>query len=240
MKKKTILSITLAVLLAGGALLANSWVGRVSADSGSTSDALMMMTKGGPGGSDEDLAAALGISVEDLTAAVEKAFTSAVDAALEAEYITASQAETLKEGNTNFRSLYRYLGETERAEFDQDVYLAEALGITEEELADAVAAVKQARIDQLVADGVLTQEQADLQAAYQALRGSTTFAATMKQAMTDAINAEVKAGTLTQAQADLIIANLDAMPMGFGIGMHEMRGMEGAGGMGEHRGPGGR
>lgn len=239
MKKKTILSITLAVLLISGALLANNWVGRVSADSGTTTDAITL-TKGGPGGSDEDLAAALGISVEDLTAAVEKAFTAAVDAALEAETITASQAETLKAGNANFRSLYRYLGETERVEFDQDVYLAEALGITEEELADAVAAVKQARVDQLVADGTITQEEADLQAAYQALRESDTFEANMKQAMTDAINAEVKAGTLTQAQADLIIANLDAMPMGFGIGMHEMRGMEGAGGMGEHRGPGGR
>jgi len=240
MKKKTIILITMTVLLAGGALLANSWVGQVSADSGSTTDALMMMTKGGPGGSDEDLAAALGISVEDLTAAVEKAFTSAVDAALEAETITASQAETLKEGNTNFRSLYRYLGETERAEFDQDVYLAEALGITKEELADAVAAVKQARIDQLVADGVLTQEQADLQAAIQALRGSSTFEATMKQAMTDAINAEVTAGTLTQTQADLLIANLAEMPIPYPMGMHGMRGMEGFGGMGGHRGPGGR
>ena len=239
MKKKTILSITLAVLLISGALLANNWVGRVSADSGTTTDALTL-TKGGPGGSDEDLAAALGISVEDLTAAVEKAFTAAVDAALEAETITASQAETLKAGNANFRSLYRYLGETERAEFDQDVYLAEALGITEEELADAVAAVKQARVDQLVADGTITQEEADLQAAYQALRESTTFEASMKQAMTEAINAEVQAGTLTQAQADLLIANLDEMPMEFGMGMHGMRGIEGAGDMGGHRGPGGR
>lgn len=239
MKKKTILSITLAVLLISGALLANNWVGRVSADSGTTTDALTL-TKGGPGGSDEDLAAALGITIEDLTAAEQKAFTSAVDAALKAEYITTSQAETLKAGTANFRNLYRYLSETERAEFDQDVYLAQALGITEEELKAGYDAMEQARIDQLVADGVLTQEQADLQAAYQALRGSTTFAATMKQAMTDAINAEVKAGTLSQAQADLLIANLDETPMGFGIGMHEMRGMEGAGGMGEHRGPGGR
>ena len=239
MKKKTILSITLAVLLISGALLANNWVGRVSADSGTTTDAITL-TKGGPGGSDEDLAAALGITIEDLTAAEQKAFTSAVDAALKAEYITASQAETLKAGTANFRNLYRYLSETERAEFDQDVYLAQALGLSETELQAAYTKMEQARIEQLVADGVLTQEQADLQAAYQALRGSTTFEATMKQAMTDAINAEVKAGTLTQAQADLIIANLDAMPMGFGMGMHGMRGMEGAGGMGEHRGPGGR
>ena len=233
MKKKIIVSITLAVLLISGALLANNWVGRVSADSGTTTDALTL-TKGGPGGSDEDLAAALGITIEDLTAAEQKAFTSAVDAALKAEYITTSQAETLKAGTANFRNLYRYLSETERAEFDQDVYLAEALGITEEELEAGYDAMEQARIDQLVADGVLTQEQADLQAAYQALRGSTTFAATMKQAMTDAINAEVKAGTLTQAQADLLIANIDEMPMGFGMGKHGLRGREG------RRGPGGR
>lgn len=239
MKKKTIISITLAVLLVSGALLANSWVGRVSASSDTTTDALTL-TKGGPGGSDEDLAAALGISVEDLSAAEEMAFTAAVEAALEAEYITDSQAETLKTGSASFRSLYRYLSETERAEFEQDAYLAEALGISAEELEVAYEAVKQARIDALVADGTITQEQADLQAAYAALRGSTTFEAAMKQAMTDAINAEVTAGTLNQAQADLLIANLDEMPMGFGRGMHGMRGMEGAGGMGGHRGPGGR
>ncbi len=239
MKKKTIISITLAVLLIGGALLANNWVGRVSADSGTTTDALTF-TKGGPDGSDEDLAAALGISVEDLNAAVEKAFASAVDAALDAEYLTASQAETLKAGSASFRSLYRYLSETERAELEQDAFLAEALGISAEELQAAYDAVRQARIDAMVAEGTLTQEEADLQAAYQALRGSTTFEATMKQAMTDAINAEVEAGTLTQAQADLLIANLDEMPMGFGMSMRGMRGMEGFGDMGGHRGPGGK
>jgi hypothetical protein len=242
MKKKTILSITLAVLLIGGTLLANNWVSRVSADSGTTPDAITL-TKGGSGGSDEDLATALGITVDELTAAEQKAFTSAVDAALKAEYITTSQAETLKAGNANFRNLYRYLSETERAEFDQDVYLAEALGISEAELEAAYTAVKQARIDAMVADGTITQEQADLQAAYQALRGSTTFETAMKQAMTDAINAEVEAGTLTQAQADLLIANLDEMPMGFSMGMRVMggmRGMEDFGGMGGHRGPGGR
>lgn len=239
MKKKTILSITLAVLLISGALLANNWVGRVSADSGTTTDALTL-TKGGPGGSDEDLAAALGITIEDLTAAEQKAFTSAVDAALKAEYITTSQAETLKAGTANFRNLYRYLSETERAEFDQDVYLAEALGISETELEAAYDTVRQARIDELVAEGSITQDEADLRAAYQALRESTTFAENMKQAMTEAINAEVEAGTLTQAQADLLIANLDEMPMGFGMGMRGMRGIGGIRGMREHCGPGGR
>ena len=239
MKKKTIITITLAVLLIGGALLANNWVGRVSADSGTTTDALSL-TKGGPGGSDEDLAAALGITVEDLTAAQEKAFTTAVDKALEAEYLTTSQAESLKAGSASFRSLYRYLSETERAEFEQEAFLAESLGISAEELQSAYNAMEQARIDQLVADGAISQDQADLQAAYQALWESTTFEASMKQAMTDAINAEVAAGILTQAQADLLIANLGEMPMGFGMGMHGTRGMEGFGDMGGHRGPGGK
>lgn len=233
MKKKKIITITLAVLLVGGALLASNWVGQVSADSGTTTEALTL-TKGGPDGSDEDLAAALGITVEDLNAAEEKAFTSAVDQALEAEYLTASQAETLKTGSASFRSLYRYLSEAERAEFDQDVYLAEALGISAEELQAAIDAVKQAWKDAMVADGKLTQEDADLQAAYAALKQSTSFEGTIKQGMTDAINAEAAAGTLTQAQADLLIANLDEIPMGFGMGIHGLRGREG------HRGPGGR
>jgi len=236
MKKKTIISITLAVLLIGGALLANNWVGQVSASSGTTTDAFTL-TEGGPGGSYEDLAAALGISVEDLTAAREKAFTSAVDAALEAEYITASQAETLKAGDPIFRMLYRYLSETERAEFDQEVYLAEALGISETELEAAYDAVRQARIDELVAEGTITQDEADLQAAFQALRESPTFTANMKQAMTEAINAEVEAGTLTEAQADLLIANLDEMPMGFGMVMRGMHGIGGIRGMGGRQGP---
>lgn len=239
MKKKTIISITLAVLLIGGALLANNWVGQVSASSGTTTDA-STLTQGGPGGSYQDLAAALGISVEELTAAREKAFTSAVDTALEAEYITASQAETLKAGDPIFRTLYRYLGETERAEFDQEVYLAEALGISETELEAAYDAVRQARIDELVAEGTITQDEADLRAAYQALRESTTFAENMKQAMIEAINAEVEAGTLTQAQADLLIANLNELPMGLGMGMQGMRGFGGIRGMVGRRGPCGR
>lgn len=239
MKKKTIISITMAVLLIGGALLANNWVGRVSASSDTITYADTFI-KDGPGASDEDLAAALGISVEDLNAAQEDAFMSAVDAALESEYITASQAETLKAGNGSFRTLFRYLNKTERAEFDQDLYLAEALGISESELEAAYDAIKQARIDQLVADGIITQAQADLQAAYAALRQSTTFAESMKQAITEAINAEVAVGTLTQAQADLLIANLDEMPMRFGMGVRGLRDWEGFGGMDVYRLPGRR
>lgn len=239
MQKKKIISITLAVLLVGGVLLAYNWVGQVSAYSGTTPN-MDAFSKDGPGELGEDLAAALGISLEELNSAQEEAFLSAIDAALKAEYITASQAETLKTGTGSFRALYRYLNETERAEFEQDVYLAEALGISESELEAAYDAIKQAKINQLVADGVITQDQADLQVAFLALRESSTFAENAKQAMTNAINAEVEAGTLTQAQADLLIEKLDLMPFGFGFSMPGMHGFEGLFGRIELRRPGGR
>jgi hypothetical protein len=52
-----------------------------------------------------------------------------------------------------------------------DEYLAEALGITVEELQAAQKAARAAAIQQAVADGVITQEQADLMSAHDALRG---------------------------------------------------------------------
>ena len=236
-KKKIVLSITLAALLVGGVLLANNWVGQVYASSGTTTftDAALLF---GPGGTGEDLAEALGITAEELDAAQEEAFLSAIDTALKAEYITDSQAESLKAGNGGFRSLFRYLSENERSEFDQAAYLAEALGISGEELEAAYDAIRQARIDELIADGIITQDQADLRVAFLALRESTTFQANMKQAMTDAINSEVEAGTLTQAQADLLIASLEDLPAGFAIGMRGSIGIEDFSPMGGIRRPG--
>lgn len=251
MKKNTIITITIMALLVGGVLLSGLLVKGVAASAQSTPSSSLMI-QDIKGGSDDELAAALGITVEELNTAQQKAFTSAVDAALEAEYITTSQAETLKSGDARFNALYRYLGDTEKEEFNLDVYLAEALGISESELQTAYATVEQAEIDQLVADGVITQEEADLRAAYQALQQSATYADSYKQAMTNAINAEVEAGSITQAQADLLIAQLDEMSGGFGFGMHGMHNrqgfgmdrsgmdeMDGSGGRGKGRGPGG-
>ena len=53
---------------------------------------------------------------------------------------------------------------------DRGTYLAEALGISVEELAAAQETAREAAIAQAVADGLITQEQADLRAAGQALR----------------------------------------------------------------------
>ena len=53
--------------------------------------------------------------------------------------------------------------------FDYDSHLAEALGVTITELEDARQAAKEAALEQAVAEGAITQEQADLIAAHQAL-----------------------------------------------------------------------
>lgn len=53
---------------------------------------------------------------------------------------------------------------------DRGTYLAEALGISVDELEAAQEAARDAAIAQAVADGIITQEQADLRAVGQALR----------------------------------------------------------------------
>jgi hypothetical protein len=54
--------------------------------------------------------------------------------------------------------------------FDYDAFLAEELGVTEEQLQDARQAAHEAALDQAVVEGVITEEQADLILAGQALR----------------------------------------------------------------------
>lgn len=105
-------------------------------------------------------------------------------------------------------------------------YLAEALGITVEELQAAQVKAQDAMIDQAVADGNLTQEQADLMKARQAFM--QYYTGQSQQALEDALSAAVEAGALTQEQADLLLENQGQMG----------RGMFG-GGFGEHGGRGG-
>ena len=54
--------------------------------------------------------------------------------------------------------------------FDYDAFMAETLGVTVTELQDARQAAQRAGLDQAVAEGVITEEKADLMKARQALR----------------------------------------------------------------------
>lgn len=89
-------------------------------------------------------------------------------------------------------------------------YLAEALGITVEELQAAQLKAQDAMTAQAVEDGTLTQEQADLM---QARRAFMQFYAdqTEQQSVEDALSAAVEAGAITQEQADLLLEQQSQM-----------------------------
>ena len=117
-------------------------------------------------------------------------------------------------------------------------FLADALGITVDELQAAQLKARDAMIDKAVADGTLTQEQADLMKARQAFM--QYYAAENAQTMEDALNAAVEAGALTQEQADLLLEQQGQMGRGsFGRGMPD-GGMFGEGSRGGFRGQDGQ
>jgi hypothetical protein len=97
-------------------------------------------------------------------------------------------------------------------------HLAEALGITVEELQTAHLKAQDAMLDQAVEDGVIEQEQADLIKARRAFM--QYYADQTEQSAEDALNAAVEAGAITQEQADLLLEQDGQMGRGrFGGGM---------------------
>jgi hypothetical protein len=181
----------------------------------------------GGGYSSEDLANALGITVEEVNAAYQQANEAALKQAVEAGLITQAQAdEMLARGG--FPHAGRWLGQSD---IDYDALLADALGISVETLQVAYAQAADSRIDQAVADGYLTQEQADLMKGQRALYASESFQSAMQSAFEAAVSQAVSEGLITQAQADLILENANGMGLrGFG----EFHGPGGPGGPGRH------
>jgi hypothetical protein len=131
--------------------------------------------RGGPGfGGSIDyqqlLADALEIPVEQLLAAYETARVAALEQAVDLGLITQERAdERLVWGGMDGKWLdgLRGLGGRRSApgiqsrQIDENALLAEALGITTDELAQARERANQAALDQAVAEGLITQEQAD-------------------------------------------------------------------------------
>ncbi len=123
---------------------------------------------------DTYLAEALGISVEELQAAREKASDAAMEAAVESGEITEEQANLMEarqalKGYINQETLTASaLGITvEELQSARDQGksirdLMDELGITEEDFQAAMKTAYEAVVQQAVEDGVVTQEQADL------------------------------------------------------------------------------
>jgi len=117
-------------------------------------------------GDDTYLAEALGISIEELQSAHEAAQSAAVEQALAEGLITQAQADRISE--SGFRNFRLFTGSD--SGIDMDELLAEALGIPVEELNAARETAKAAAIEQAIAAGQITEEQAALLQARQAIQ----------------------------------------------------------------------
>ncbi len=141
---------------------------------------------------DELLANALGISVDDLAAAQEEARVAAIEQAVDAGLLTREQADQILEGNFGFHGFGMFghhgfghhgFGPFGDDVIDFDALLADALGISVEDLQAARDEAHAAAIAELVDGGYLTQEQADLMAAQRALKEYIDVDALMAEAL---------------------------------------------------------
>lgn len=158
----------------------------------------------GPQAGDQFLADALGITVEELQAAQQKANDAALAQAVEQGLLTQEQADAIAAHQGRFPAgiLARF---GLKADIDMDALLADALGVTSDELTAARQTARDAALDQAVKDGKLTQEQADQMKANQALRdylAQSDLQAQMRSLLEDKVNQAVQDGVITQEQAD--------------------------------------
>ncbi len=172
-------------------------------------------SKGPQGGevkgySDEDLAAALGISVDKLEAARQEAKAAALAQAVEEGLITQVQADELNSDGSASPFGKRWSGWLSKNGIDFDALLANALGISVEELEAARAQAYESQLDQAVANDKLTQEQADLMKGQRALFSNEGFHSSMQTAFESAVKQAVTDGVITQAQADLILEKMNS------------------------------
>jgi hypothetical protein len=147
------------------------------------------------------LADALGITVEQLEEAYEAARAAALEQAVEQGLITEEQAERFADKMPGGRAfggpLGRGFGErgprglTDDA-IDGNALLAEALGISTDALDAARETANQAAIEQAIAEGILTQEQADEMAARKQVHEALASYLDPKALMAEALGLSVE------------------------------------------------
>ncbi|MCD6285171.1 MAG: hypothetical protein J7M39_04570 [Anaerolineae bacterium] len=112
------------------------------------------------------LAEALGISTDDLDAAHDTARTAATEQAVKEGLITRERADQMLVWGDRgmfglrFRGMARMPRGVDTAVIDEHALLADALGITPEELTAAREQANEAAVAQAVEEGIITQEQA--------------------------------------------------------------------------------
>ena len=198
------------------------------------------MKGAGPGGiTDQDLATALGTTVDKLTAAYQSANTEALKQAVSKGLLTQAQADQMatRVGSHPVGGF----GRMGLNGIDYNLLLANALGITPEKLKAATLQVFNANLDAAVKAGKLTQAQADNMQAHNALAGDAKFQSGLQDAYKAALQQAVTDGVITQAQADQILQQQSkggdpgfgpGIFRGFGRGFPGMNGFPGPNGQG--------
>jgi hypothetical protein len=177
------------VLLGGAAMLAlaagtmafrfTNRANASTATSGMYADTGTMNFRGGPGffGNQSDyetaLANALGISVTDLRAAEQKASDAAIQQMVSQGLITQDQADAMILRGFGIPFGHGFIGKGMFGQvngIDYNALLANALGISTDQLTSAQQQAEATLLDQAVAAGRLTQAQADLIKAQNALQ----------------------------------------------------------------------
>ena len=151
------------------------------------------------------LAEALKISVEELESAQQAAFETSITSAVEEGKITQEQADQILERNGSFKRGFGMRGPGMRGlghgglgnGNNYSSLLAEELGITVEELQAAHQAANGAALEQLVDEGILSEEQAENAKATAALGAYLDRASLTAEALGmsgEALEAAVEAG----------------------------------------------
>ncbi|NOZ73453.1 MAG: hypothetical protein GXP38_16385 [Chloroflexi bacterium] len=185
------------------------------------------------------LADALGITVEELQAAKQEAFDAALDQAVAEGLITQTQADFLKEHQGMARRGLGMIAPLQRfanVDIDMDALLADALGISVDDLSAARDAAREAGLEQAVADGRITQEQADMMKARHDLGEylkEQGLPEQLRSIYEEAVQNAVEDGVITQEQADAILSQ-----PGIGMGAPHMSRPDGFRGRGGHDAPG--
>jgi len=159
--------------------------------------------------SQQDLADTLGIDLTKLQAAYETANTKALKLAVEQGLITQAQADEITARGLSNGPIggHKHLFSVDdgNSSIDYNALLAEALGISSDELTSAYLTAYTTAINQAVTDGTLTQAQADLLIGRAALAADATFQSSIQAAYEAALQQAVTAGVITQAQADALL-----------------------------------
>ena len=246
MKQKKIISIitlgALAIATVFGALVYRTVQAAGSAQAANPDQAAAYTGRGFGGGerggfSNQDQATALGITVDELNTAYQTANAALLKQAVTDGLITQAQADEITSNGAAFPLGGRWADWLNQKGLDYDTFLAQALGITTDELQAAHLKAFNVRIDQAVTNGNLTQSQADLLKGQYALYRNAAFQASMKSAYESAVKQAVTDGVITQAQADQILANSSGLNFLGPKGM-ELSGMRGLRINGGHRGGG--